>query len=455
MGAVASQVNNIVQAFLGMGATVMLPIILFIVGICFKMKPGQAFKSGLTVGIGFVGINAIIGILTANVGPAAQAMVKNAGLHLSAADVGWPALSAITWGLPIAPFVIPLTILIDIIMIVTNKTRTVDVDMWNYWHFALAVTLVYYVTDNFWLGILAAAIIAVIIFKLADWAAPMGEKYFGLKGISLPTVSSATFWPIGLLGNWILDKIPGVRKINWDPQKIQKRFGVMGEPMMIGLILGIIFGLLARYDFTKVLTTGVNLAGVMLLLPRMTRVLLEGLMPISQAVQKFLTKRFPDKKNLFIGLDIAVAIGNPAVISTGLLLTPIAVVLAFILPGNNTLPLADLSNLAVFCSMIVLACKGNVFRGLIISIPCIIGDLYISSAMAPIITKMARGVHFAQAQHSVITAFLDGGNPLRFWIVKIFQLNWFALVLIPIVGLLIWFIYKATKKEVLGSENDQ
>lgn len=455
MGAVASQLNNIVQAFLGMGATVMLPIILFIVGICFKMKPGQAFKSGLTVGIGFVGINAIIGILTANVGPAAQAMVKNAGLHLSAADVGWPALSAITWGLPIAPFVIPLTILIDIIMIVTNKTRTVDVDMWNYWHFALAGTLVYYVTGNFWLGILAAAIIAVITFKLADWAAPMGEKYFGLKGISLPTVSSATFWPIGLLGNWILDKIPGVRKINWDPQKIQKRFGVMGEPMMIGLILGIIFGLLARYDFTKVLTTGVNLAGVMLLLPRMTRVLLEGLMPISQAVQKFLTKRFPDKKNLFIGLDIAVAIGNPAVISTGLLLTPIAVVLAFILPGNSTLPLADLSNLAVFCSMIVLACKGNVFRGLIISIPCIIGDLYISSAMAPIITKMARGVHFAQAQHSVITAFLDGGNPLRFWIVKIFQLNWFALILIPIVGLLIWFIYKATKKEVLGSENDQ
>ena len=223
MSAIASQANNIVQAFLGMGATVMLPIILFIVGICFKMKPGQAFKSGLTVGIGFVGINAIIGILTANVGPAAQAMVKNAGLHLSAADVGWPALSAITWGLPIAPFVIPLTIVIDIVMILTNKTRTVDVDMWNYWHFALAGTLVYYVTNNFWLGLLAAGIIAVIIFKLSDWAAPMGEKYFGLKGISLPTVSSATFFPIGLLGNWILDKIPGVRKVNWDPKKIQKK----------------------------------------------------------------------------------------------------------------------------------------------------------------------------------------------------------------------------------------
>lgn len=453
MASLASNLNNIVQAFLGMGATVMLPIILFIVGICFKMKPGQAFKSGLTVGIGFVGINAIIGILTQTVGPAAQAMVKNAGLHLSAADVGWPALSAITWGLPIAPFVIPLTIVINIIMIVTNKTRTVDVDMWNYWHFALCGTLVYYVTNNFWLGLLAAAIIAIIIFKISDWAAPMGEKYFGLKGISLPTVSSATFWPIGLLGNWLIDKIPGVRKINWDPAKIQKRFGVMGEPMMIGLILGILFGCLARYDITKILGIGVNLAAVMLLLPRMTRVLLEGLMPISQAVQKFLTKRFPNKKNLFIGLDIAVAIGNPSVISTGLLLTPIAVILAFILPGNNTLPLADLSNLAVFCSMIVLACKGNVFRGLIISIPCIIGDLYISSALAPVITKMARGVNFAQAKHSVITAFLDGGNPLRYWIVKINELNPIALILIPIVIALIWFTYKVTKKEVLAADD--
>lgn len=454
MSGLAAQVNTVVQAFLGMGASVMLPIILFIVGLCFRMKPGQAFKSGLTVGIGFVGINAVIGILTANVGPAAQAMVRNAGIHLSAADVGWPALSAITWGLPIAPFVIPLTIIIDIIMLVTNTTRTVDVDMWNYWHFALCGTLVYYATHNFWCGLLASAIICVITFKLADWAAPMGEKYFNLPGISLPTVSSATFWPIGLVGNWILDKIPGVRKINWNPKHIQKRFGVMGEPMMVGLILGIIFGLLARYPLTKVLTTGVNLAAVMLILPRMTRILLEGLMPISQAVQKFMTRRFPDKKNLFIGLDIAVAIGNPSVISTGLLLTPIAVVLAFILPGNHTLPLADLSNLAVFCSMMVLACRGNIFRGLIVSIPCIIGDLYISSALAPIITRMARGVHFAQAKGTEITAFLDGGNPLRYWIVQIFRLNWIALILIPIVGLIIWWIYRATKKEVLGIESD-
>lgn len=191
----ADQLNKVVQYVLGMGATVMLPLFLFILALCFRVKWTKALRSALTVGIGFVGINAVMTILSDNVGPAAKVMVKHIGLSLPHADLGWPALSAITWGLPIAPFVIVMTIVINIIMLGMKWTKTVDVDLWNYWHFALAGTLVYYVTGNFWLGILAAAVITVIVFKLADWAAPLGEKYFGLEGISLPTVSSITFWP--------------------------------------------------------------------------------------------------------------------------------------------------------------------------------------------------------------------------------------------------------------------
>ena len=93
-------------------------------------------------------------------------------------------------------------------MLALRLTKTVDVDMWNYWHFALGGTLVYYSTGSFWLGLLAAGIIAVVILKLADWSAPMLQRYFDLEGISLPTLSSAVFFPIGLLGNLIIEKIP-------------------------------------------------------------------------------------------------------------------------------------------------------------------------------------------------------------------------------------------------------
>lgn len=435
-----------VQYVLGLGVSVMLPLFLFILSLFFKLKPAKALRSSLTVGVGFVGINAVIGILSANVGPAAKAMVKNVGINLPNADLGWPALSAITWGLPIAPFVIIMTIVINVIMLAFKWTKTVDVDLWNYWHFALAGTLVYYVTGSFWMGILAAAIITIITFKMADWAAPYSEKYFGLTGISLPTVSSITFWPIGLLGNWIFDHIPGLNKIHVNPQTIQKRFGIMGEPLMIGLILGILFGILAGYDVREVLNVGVNVAAVMFILPRMVRILMEGLMPISEAVKDWLNKHVKNSGNLYIGLDIAVAIGNPAVISTGLILTPIAVGLAFILPGNGTMPLADLANLAVFCSMIVLATHGDVFRSVVIGTISIVGDLYISTALAPVITKMAQHVNYSGAKSGSLTAFLDGGNPLRYWLVEIFKLNPIALILIPIIALLVWWIYRQTKK---------
>lgn len=450
MSNLADQLNSIVQYVLGMGATAMLPLFLFILALCFRVKWTKALRSALTVGIGFVGINAVMTILSDNVGPAAKVMVKHIGLSLPHADLGWPALSAITWGLPIAPFVIIMTIVINIVMLGMKWTKTVDVDLWNYWHFALAGTLVYYITGNFGLGILSAGVITVIVFKLADWAAPLGEKYFGLEGISLPTVSSITFWPIGLLGNWIIDHIPGLNKIHINPETIQKRFGIMGEPMMIGTILGILLGILAGYDIRGILQIGVNLGAVMFILPRMVRILMEGLLPISEAVKDWLNKHVKNSGELYIGLDIAVAIGNPAVISTGLILTPIAVGLAFMLPGNGTMPLADLANLAVFASMIVLATKGDVFRSIIIGIPCLIADLYISSALAGTITKMAQNVNYAGVKSTSVTSFLDGGNPLRYWLVKIFELNPIALGLIPAIGLIIWWLYRVTKKSVFG-----
>lgn len=176
---------------------------------------------------------------------------------------------------------------------------------------------------------------------------------------------------------------------------------------------------------------------------------MEGLLPLSEAIKKFLNERYPDRDDLYIGLDIAVAVGNPAIISTALLLTPIAVLLAFVLPGNTVLPLGDLANLAVMASMVVLSTKGNVFRAVIIAIPIIIGDLYIASAIAPFITGMAKDVNFSfpEGSSGLVSSFLDGGNPLRFWLLQIFNGNILALGLIPVVGVIIFWIYKVTYKQ--------
>ncbi|EMV0427014.1 PTS galactitol transporter subunit IIC [Salmonella enterica] len=450
MNDIAHTLYTVVQYVLGFGPTVLLPLVLFFLALFFKVKPAKALRSSLIVGIGFVGIYAIFDILTSNVGPAVQAMVERTGISLPVVDLGWPPLAAITWGSPIAPFVIPLTMLINVAMLALNKTRTVDVDMWNYWHFALAGTLVYYSTGSFVLGLSAAAIAAIVVLKLADWSAPLVAKYFGLEGISLPTLSSVVFFPIGLLFDKIIDKIPGVNRIHIDPENVQKKMGIFGEPMMVGTILGVLLGIIAGYDFKHILLLGISIGGVMFILPRMVRILMEGLLPLSEAIKKYLNAKYPGRDDLFIGLDIAVAVGNPAIISTALILTPISVFIAFLLPGNKVLPLGDLANLAVMASMIVLACRGNIFRAVITAIPVIVADLWIATKIAPFITGMAKDVNFKMAEGSSgqVSSFLDGGNPFRFWLLEIFNGNIVAIGLIPVLALIIYGVFRLTKGTV-------
>ena len=45
------------------GASVMMPIIFTVIGLCIGMKFGKALKSGLFVGVGFVGLGIVTALL--------------------------------------------------------------------------------------------------------------------------------------------------------------------------------------------------------------------------------------------------------------------------------------------------------------------------------------------------------------------------------------------------------
>ncbi|NYY79633.1 PTS galactitol transporter subunit IIC, partial [Raoultella planticola] len=59
----------------------------------------------------------------------------------------------------------------------------------------------------------------------------------------------------------VLDKIR-YNKLNADPEQIQKRFGVFGEPMMLGVILGQVLVCSAEYDLKGVLNLAMSLGAV-------------------------------------------------------------------------------------------------------------------------------------------------------------------------------------------------
>lgn len=55
MDVVISAIVGFFQEFMSLGATVLLPVVIAILGIFFRMKPSQAIRAGLLVGIGFQG----------------------------------------------------------------------------------------------------------------------------------------------------------------------------------------------------------------------------------------------------------------------------------------------------------------------------------------------------------------------------------------------------------------
>lgn len=440
----------ILSYILSFKAYVMLPIVIFIIALAISIRPGKALMSSLTLGVGLAGIFIVIDFLVSNVGPAIARLINHTGLNYPVLDVGWPSLAALAWASDIGVVAIPLVLLINGIMISLNLTRTIDVDIWNYWHFVLLGVMVKKATGNFYMAVLATAVIAVITLKLADWTAPLIEKRFGFKGISVPTVSAITFFPIGVVGNAIIERIPYVKELHANPDTIKKKFGVLGEPVIIGFVIGDFIGVLAGYDIKGILQLGVSLAAVMVLLPAMAEILVKGLGPISDGIKLFMQKRFPGREGLYLSVDPALLLGNTSVLVTGLLLMPISILLAFIIPDNRIIPLGDLTNLMTTISMVILATDNNVIRALIIGVPIVIADLIISSRMAGFFTALMHFYKIAgqRGYNGLMSSFTDGGNPLRYWIFELFKGSTIAYILLPLFGLLMyasWYAYKRFK----------
>lgn len=395
-----------------LGATVVLPIIIFILGLILGAKPGKAFRAGVTIGIAFIGINLIINLMWSTLSGTAQAMVTNWNIQRDVVDVGWPSAAAIAFGTDVGLWVIPIALAVNVVLLLINWTKTLNIDVWNFWHFAFLGSLVYIVTGNLTYGLIAAAIAAALALFLADWTAKAVQSFYKLPGISIPHLTSAPGVPFAIVTNWILDKIPGVKNWKADPDTIQKKLGVFGEPVILGLVIGLILGILGYYNadqsVVKILQTGINLAAVMLLLPRMVQILMEGLIPISEAARDFMKKRASDRE-IYIGLDSAILIGHPASISAALVLVPIAILLSIILPGNHVILFADLAVIPFVVALMAPLMKGNIFRMIVAGTLELAVGFYIATNMAPLFTSAAQNAGFKMPEGAaMITSIADG-----------------------------------------------
>lgn len=95
--------------------------------------------------------------------------------------MGWPAAAAVAYNTAVGALIIPICLGVNFLMLITKTTRTVNIDLWNYWHFAFIGAVAYFVMGQSLLwGYFAAIVCYINTLVCADLTADRFQKYYDL-----------------------------------------------------------------------------------------------------------------------------------------------------------------------------------------------------------------------------------------------------------------------------------
>lgn len=377
--------QDIINYILGLGSAIFVPLIILILGLVAGMKFKKAFMSAITLGIAFTGMSMVIGFMSNAVSPASEALAKNTGLNLPALDLGWTGAASITWSWSYAFVFFAVVLGVNFVMLILNWTKTLNVDMWNVWGKALTAYLVYFISGSLLAGFITAVVQVILELKMGD----MFQRHIeDLTGIPLVTVthlmniSAVLLLPI----NVIMDKIPFFNR-RADTKALKKKIGIFSENSVMGFLIGLGLGLAAAYGVSGSLNLAIQIATAMALFPMISKMFMQSLSPLADAMSEMMKKRFKDRE-VYIGLDWPVLAGRSEIWVTAILLVPVFIGYAIILPGNAVLPLAGIINYSIAVGGLLLT-GGNLVRMLIMGVISMPIYLYAATYLTPILTGLA------------------------------------------------------------------
>ena len=255
-----------------------------------------------------------------------------------------------------------------------------------------------------------------------------------MPGVSIPHGGTFGGWTVGFfmekVYNFLESKFSkGTKEEKKDDstkaKKLQKNplAVVFRDPVYVGFILGVVLSFIGKMNAKTCLTTGMAMAALLYLTPRMVKILMEGLLPISNACKAIMAKKYKGQE-LYIGMDNAIILGHPAVMIGTVVMIPVCVLLALIVPGNRMVPLASLAACGYNCTVLCVMHKGKTWRTLTSCTILLVVLMLIGSAMAEEVTKVAvsTGYGWSDTSYTLISA-LSGTLTSTFWFFEAFKLS--------------------------------
>ncbi|WP_238046566.1 PTS galactitol transporter subunit IIC [Enterococcus mundtii] len=442
--------QDVINYILDLGSAIFVPLIILLLGLIAGMKFKKAFMSAITLGIAFTGMSMVIGFMSNAVSPASEALAKNTGLNLPALDLGWTGAASITWSWSYAFIFFAVVLGVNFIMLIFNWTKTLNVDMWNVWGKALTAYLVYFVSGSLLAGFVTAIIQVILELKMGD----MFQRHIeDLTGIPLVTVthlmniSAVLLLPI----NVIMDKISFFNR-RADTKALKKKIGIFSENSVMGFLIGLGLGLAAAYGVSGSLNLAIQIATAMALFPMISKMFMQSLSPLADAMSEMMKKRFKDRE-IYIGLDWPILAGRTEIWVAAILLVPVFIGYAIVLPGNAVLPLAGIINYSIAVGGLLLT-GGNLVRMLIMGVISMPIYLYAATYLTPILTGLADRTGAVEGIQKVqqITWSSIEGPEFRILFAEAFKGNILGIIgSVLFIAMFVW-LYKYMSKVKVPSQ---
>lgn len=460
---IGNAVNNVMGIF---GSTIIVPIIIFIISMCMRVGVKKSFQGAIYMAVGLTLFNAVLGILMNAITPYVTAMADTVGISLPYIDIGWQGASVVVYSNTLGYIYLVLGLGLNLLLFGLKLVDTFQpTDIWNYYQFVFWAVIVQFTTGSFALGVAAAVMCNLVVLLIADIIAPSLQEFNGYDNLTLTSVPSGGA-PFAMIVRWIVMKL----KIKTKPvsaESLQNKFGFWGEPLIIGLIVGILItilgsltGLTEASTWSGILTTAITIAGVMVIYPSVSGLFVKGLIPLSQSMQARAQTGKSNRKYFHVAMDPAVFFGNGDNMAAALILIPIVFFTSLIMPGNKILMLADIPAMAFMTAGLICVFRGDILMTIISGTIWFNIANVLNSDVCAAFTKAAESAGVASQMDSVANAFSQGlgiaawtvgTNPVLYLVYKAFSaegaVRIIGVILVVAVFLLIYLSFRRNKKK--------
>lgn len=454
MDGILQWLNTVFTTF---GSAVFVPVMLFVIALAFGTGIKKAFFSAIYAGVGLVGFGFVINAYIPLIMPAVQSMVEVTGIQLEIVDIGWQATAVVAYATQAGMLFLGVGLLFQIVLFLVGWTNVFQPsDLWNNYSYMVWGSLVYITTGNMWLALACMLVLNLYSLLFSEVLQKRWSTYYGYEGCTIIQLHHVGAVPFAIGMNWIFNKL-GLSKIRWSPESIKERLGFIGEPVTLGLILGLLIGVLGNLNklntmaaWGNIMLIGMSTAAVMAIFPRVASLFAQAFTAITQSARERSVKS-GSGRDIYIGVNDAVAYGEPATLISGILLIPIMVLVATIIPGNKVLPLVDLIALPFMVTALVAIMNGNILKVVVAGTVWFSMGLVVATKFSGVFTQVAAqfGVELPSAD-ALVTSFGILTKPIFGGLVfpAFLYQNWLWIGVLLVVYFAAWFWLRKNKQKV-------